>query len=342
MTRRILKYAESITLTLVSLLTGCAQVANYAPVQTVNQAFKPVTGNEENSPPIKPKSEPQALHLPAAKPPITNWQSGRPQVADINAKTDQVDTKTNNHSKSQVRSKMNKVVNSQTPAAGSSTQANHANKRAVSTLTQKPGTKIIPQAASLSAQYGSGNRSSLPLTVESKKGSKNHNISPDKGGTPRQKSSVREQKKLAKVSSNSNNIGEEKSIISIDNKKMLKLNFDWPLLGKISKNFSQTGRKGIDISGKNGQAVHAAESGKAVYCGQGLKGFGNLAIIKHNETYLSAYAHNRVLYIKEGQKITKGQKIGQVGESGPQKASLYFEIRKNGKPINPLSLLPGN
>ena len=132
----------------------------------------------------------------------------------------------------------------------------------------------------------------------------------------------------------------KKSTISIDNKQVLKLNFQWPLQGRISKNFSQTDNKGILITGKNGQSVRAAESGKAVYCGQGLAGFGNLAIIKHNETFLSAYANNSKLYIKEGQKVEKGQAIGQVGLTGLKKSSLHFEIRKNGKPINPLTVLP--
>lgn len=132
----------------------------------------------------------------------------------------------------------------------------------------------------------------------------------------------------------------KKASISIDNKKMLKLNFQWPLKGKITKNFSQTDNKGILIKGKSGQAVHAAESGKAVYCGHGLAGFGNLAIIKHNESFLSAYANNSKLFIKEGERVEKGQTIGEVGLTGLRSSSLHFEIRKNGKPINPLTMLP--
>jgi lipoprotein NlpD len=136
------------------------------------------------------------------------------------------------------------------------------------------------------------------------------------------------------------NSNKKKSSISIDNKKMLKLNFGWPIQGKIFRHFSQTENKGIDIAGKVGQSVRASEAGKAVYCGQGLAGFGNLVIIKHNEAYLSAYAHNSRLLIKEGQQVIKGQAIGQVGLVGLKKASLHFEIRKNGKSINPLLLLP--
>ncbi|MEQ1560986.1 MAG: peptidoglycan DD-metalloendopeptidase family protein [Methyloglobulus sp.] len=130
------------------------------------------------------------------------------------------------------------------------------------------------------------------------------------------------------------------SSISIDNKKMLKLNFDWPIWGKISKNFIQTGKKGIDIAGKNGEAVRAAEAGKVVYCGHGLAGFGDLVIIKHNQTYLTAYANNSRLHIKEGQQVKKSQTIGQLGAKALKKVLLHFEIREHGKPVNPLKLLP--
>ncbi|CAA9889528.1 Lipoprotein NlpD [Candidatus Methylobacter favarea] len=132
----------------------------------------------------------------------------------------------------------------------------------------------------------------------------------------------------------------EKSIISIDNQKMLKLSFQWPIKGKILKNFSQSANKGIDISGKIGQPVYAAEAGKVVYSGQGLIGFGNLVIIKHDDLYLSAYANNSRLLVAEGQKVEKGQDIAEVGEAGYKKAALHFEIRKNGKSVNPLTLLP--
>jgi lipoprotein NlpD len=143
-----------------------------------------------------------------------------------------------------------------------------------------------------------------------------------------------------KITSTKNRSKLQKSITSNDNQKMLKLNFQWPIKGKILKNFSQSDNKGIDIGGKIGQTVYAAEAGKVVYSGQGLIGFGNLVIIKHNELYLSAYANNSRLLVAEGQKVEKGQDIAQVGEAGYKKASLHFEIRKNGKSVNPLVLLP--
>lgn len=133
---------------------------------------------------------------------------------------------------------------------------------------------------------------------------------------------------------------KKKSIVSIDNKNILMLNFQWPLKGKIRKQFNQTEQKGIDISGRTGQTVRASESGKVVYRGQGLIGFGNLLIIKHNNEFLSAYANNGDIFVKEGQRVNKGQGIAKLGVAVSKNVILHFEIRKNGKPVDPLSLLP--
>lgn len=138
---------------------------------------------------------------------------------------------------------------------------------------------------------------------------------------------------------------QKKSIISIDNESMLKLYFQWPIKGKVLKAFSQADNKGIDIAGEKGQDVSAAEAGKVVYSGQGLIGYGNLLIIKHNDLYLSAYANNSQLLVAEGHSVEKGEVIAKVGqaESNPTESgqpSLHFEIRKNGKPVNPLNFLP--
>ena len=132
----------------------------------------------------------------------------------------------------------------------------------------------------------------------------------------------------------------KKSIVSIDNKKMLELNFGWPIKGRVLKSFSPSRNKGIDIAGKSGQPVKATEAGKVAYGGQGLIGFGKLIIIKHNDAYLSAYANNSRLLVNEGEHVEKGQAIAEVGRVGSKRMSLHFEIRKNGKPVNPLKLLP--
>jgi lipoprotein NlpD len=97
---------------------------------------------------------------------------------------------------------------------------------------------------------------------------------------------------------------------------------------------------GILLPGRLGQDIRAASSGRVVYNGTGIRGYGNLIIIKHGENLLSAYAHNRESLVREGQEVTIGEVIGHMGEGAPQKPVLYFEIRRNGKPIDPLALLP--
>ena len=97
---------------------------------------------------------------------------------------------------------------------------------------------------------------------------------------------------------------------------------------------------GIILSGRLGQDVRAAAAGRVVYAGTGIRGYGNLIIIKHGENWLSAYAHNRESLVREGQEISSGQVIGHMGEGAPGKPALYFEIRRNGKPVDPLKLLP--
>ena len=113
----------------------------------------------------------------------------------------------------------------------------------------------------------------------------------------------------------------------------------WPTEGRVSSHFSES-TKGMDISGKTGQPVLASAAGKVVYSGTGLRGYGQLIIIKHNSTYLSAYAHNNKLLVKEGQTVSRGQKIAEMGNTDSKLVRLHFEIRKNGKPVDPLKHLP--
>ncbi|GAW85590.1 lipoprotein NlpD [Bathymodiolus platifrons methanotrophic gill symbiont] len=133
---------------------------------------------------------------------------------------------------------------------------------------------------------------------------------------------------------------KKRSSISINNKKVLRLYWQWPVRGKLLRSFYQTGNKGIDISGRVGRKVRAAATGIVVYSGSGLVGYGKLLIIKHNYLYLSAYAHNRRLLVKEGQKVKKGQVVAEVGIGVNAKPALHFEIRKNGKSVNPINYLP--
>lgn len=114
----------------------------------------------------------------------------------------------------------------------------------------------------------------------------------------------------------------------------------WPATGKIAGQFVEGSSKGLDILGKKGDPVQAASDGKVVYSGSGLRGYGQLLIIKHNNAFLTAYAHNSKILVKEGQSVTRGQKIAEMGDTEADQVMLHFEVRQQGKPVNPLKHLP--
>ena len=116
----------------------------------------------------------------------------------------------------------------------------------------------------------------------------------------------------------------------------------WPTAGapSVLAGFDETRNKGLDIAGKAGDPVLASADGRVVYAGAGLRGYGNLIILKHNNTYLTAYAHNQSLLVKEDQTVRKGQKIAEMGNSDADRVKLHFEIRKQGKPVDPSKYLP--
>ncbi len=118
--------------------------------------------------------------------------------------------------------------------------------------------------------------------------------------------------------------------------------FQWPVRGPLIAGFDEAKNKGLDIAGKAGDPVLAAADGKVVYAGSGLRGYGNLIILKHNNTYLTAYAHNQTLLVKEEQTIKRGQKIAEMGNSDADQVKLHFEIRRQGKPVDPAKYLPAN
>lgn len=124
--------------------------------------------------------------------------------------------------------------------------------------------------------------------------------------------------------------------------KKSSVKWAWPVSGKIIRAYSANAprKKGIGITGKQGQTIKAAGAGKVVYSGNGLLGYGNLIIIKHNEAYLSAYAHSLKVYVKEGQTVKRGQKVASMGKNENGTPMLHFEIRRYGKPVNPVSYLP--
>jgi lipoprotein NlpD len=113
----------------------------------------------------------------------------------------------------------------------------------------------------------------------------------------------------------------------------------WPVKGKVLAPFSET-TKGMDIAGRKGAAVLAAAGGRVIYADQGLRGYGKLVIIRHNATWLSAYAHNDNLLVKEQQEVRKGQKIAEMGASDTDQVKLHFEVRRQGKPVDPAKYLP--
>lgn len=117
-------------------------------------------------------------------------------------------------------------------------------------------------------------------------------------------------------------------------------NWRWPARGRVLRGFSSSVHKGIDIDGKRGDPVLAVAAGKVVYAGTGIVGFGELLIIKHNDVYLSAYGHNDRLLVAEGDVVGSGQKVALMGSTGTDRVKLHLEIRREGKPVDPMKLLP--
>lgn len=115
--------------------------------------------------------------------------------------------------------------------------------------------------------------------------------------------------------------------------------FSWPVRGPVLDTFNELKNKGLDIGGVVGTPISAAAEGRVVYAGNGLRGYGNLIIIKHDATFLTAYAHNRALFVKEGEAVAKGQKIAEMGNSDANRVMLHFEVRQQGKPVDPMKYL---
>ncbi len=147
--------------------------------------------------------------------------------------------------------------------------------------------------------------------------------------------------KLASIDKKSSK-HQKQTVIRSRTIKNSSLNWIWPTNGKVVSRFSNrlNSNRGLDIAANKGQAVRASAPGKVVYEGNGLKGYGNLVIIKHDDNYLSAYAHNDKVYVSENEVVKAGQRIADIGNSGTQSPKLHFEIRYKGKPVDPLNYLP--
>lgn len=137
-------------------------------------------------------------------------------------------------------------------------------------------------------------------------------------------------------------VSTKKSPPATSSKKADPTSWKWPTEGRVLRGFvaGNPARNGLDIAGKEGQAINVSSAGQVVYSGNGLIGYGELIIVKHNEKMLSAYAHNRVRLVKEGDQVWAGQKIAEMGRNTSNEQLLHFEIRSVGKPVNPLLYLP--
>ena len=118
------------------------------------------------------------------------------------------------------------------------------------------------------------------------------------------------------------------------------VDWGWPTAGRVSAGFSEATNKGLDIAGKTGQPVNASATGTVLYVGTGIRGYGKLIVVRHNKSYSTVYAHNDTILVKEGQRVTKGQKIAEMGNSDADQVKLHFEIRRQGKPVDPAKFLP--
>jgi lipoprotein NlpD len=130
--------------------------------------------------------------------------------------------------------------------------------------------------------------------------------------------------------------------VKANNKATGNSSWIWPTKGKLIANFNEAGNKGIDIAGTMGQSIHATAAGKVIYSGSDLRGYGKLVIVKHNATYLSVYAHNSQILVKEGQQVSQGQKIAEMGNTDSNAVKLHFEIRQQGKSVDPNKYLAEN
>ncbi|WP_266002080.1 peptidoglycan DD-metalloendopeptidase family protein [Microbulbifer thermotolerans] len=161
--------------------------------------------------------------------------------------------------------------------------------------------------------------------------------------TKRQSSSAKKTKTVAKTTkTNKKSLTPAKSTKATARVSKSSIRWQWPAKGKVISRFRKGDplRKGVDIAGEKGDSVVAAADGTVIYAGSALRGYGKLLIVKHSNEFLSAYAHNHKLLVKEGGKVKAGQRIAELGSSGTDRNKLHFEIRRNGQPVDPLAYLP--
>lgn len=204
--------------------------------------------------------------------------------------------------------------------------------------------RTIAKINNLKAPYKIYPKQILRLTPKISKSSTSKQVSVQTPKTDVNKKLKVSVKTVAKKSSQEYGVknGGKFSSVKVPSLTQKVSNWTWPVKGRIVSKFSNTakGNKGLDISGKHGQPIKASAGGLVVYAGNALRGYGNLIIIKHNDDYLSAYAHNDILLVKEQQTIKTGQVIAKMGSSGTDRTMLHFEIRFRGKSVDPMRYLP--
>lgn len=189
-------------------------------------------------------------------------------------------------------------------------------------LILKPSTQKIVRESSTRKRKSSSKRPAIDNSV--KKQVKKRDVPPKTLGSKNTSTSVAKQTRSKKTGSSG------------------PIRWRWPSKGRLIQSFKTKGQvnKGLNLSGRTGDPVYAAATGSVVYAGNGLLGYGNLIIIDHNQKFLSAYAHNSRILVRESDKVTIGDKIAEVGRSGAERVMLHFEIRRDGVPVNPLKYLP--
>ncbi len=191
-----------------------------------------------------------------------------------------------------------------------------------------PATSVAPASVSAANSTANSSASPLALNTSTAPGVTALNGAPEAAGLVLPKPVP-----LAPTSNTSIKQNEPLAIASATS-------FAWPVQGAVLENFEEGKNKGINIGGVAGTLVKAAAGGRVVYAGNGLRGYGNLIIIKHNDQFLTAYAHNRALLVKENDMVKKGQAIAEMGNRDAERVMLHFEIRRQGKPVDPLAYLP--
>jgi len=204
---------------------------------------------------------------------------------------------------------------------------------------------VTPQVPRKSTPRGDKRPYTEDTLAELQRGEKGDNGKPDsradKGdGKPDSKSDNKADNKADNKPDNKPDAKPERPVAAVPAPDEERLSWMWPSEGKIVAVFDEGKNKGIDIAGKAGQHVMAAGAGKVMYAGSGIRGYGNLVIVKHSNSLLSAYAHNRSIVVKEGQTVNKGQVIAEMGDSDADAVKLHFEIRQQGKPVDPARFLP--